>query len=308
MKALAPILALAATAAAHYNYPQFIANGVNSTAWQYVRKPNNWQDFNPVIDLSTLDVRCDNTQKLGVASTVSVAAGSTVGFTVNPPIFHQGVLNVYMAKAPAGTDVASWDGSGQVWFKVFQISATTDGGTSINWPAMNLGQVNFKIPAATPSGQYLVRIEHIALHQSNVFQGAQFYISCAQVQVTGGGSGTPGPLVAFPGAYTGNEPGILINIYWPIPTTYVQPGPPVWTGGTGAPAPPATTVRSTTTAPVTTVRSTTVVNTPPATTTSTSGGTVAQFQQCGGSGYAGPTVCVSPFKCTVLNAFYSQCL
>lgn len=30
-------------------------------------------------------------------------------------------------------------------------------------------------------------------------------------QVSGGGSGTPGPLVSFPGAYTGNEPGILIG-------------------------------------------------------------------------------------------------
>ena len=31
--------------------------------------------------------------------------------------------------------------------------------------------------------------------------------------MVGGGSGTPGPKVAIPGVYTGNEPGILINIY-----------------------------------------------------------------------------------------------
>ena len=31
-----------------------------------------------------------------------------------------------------------------------------------------------------------------------------------------GGSGTPGPLVEIPGVYTGNEPGILINIYYPV--------------------------------------------------------------------------------------------
>lgn len=35
-----------------------------------------------------------------------------------------------------------------------------------------------------------------------------------RTQVTGGGSGTPGPLVAFPGAYTGHEEGILIGEYW----------------------------------------------------------------------------------------------
>ena len=46
------------------------------------------------------------------------------------------------------------------------------------------------------------RIEDIALHVTYDFGGAQFYIGCAQVTVTGGGTGTPGPLVAFPGAYT----------------------------------------------------------------------------------------------------------
>ena len=51
--------------------------------------------------------------------------------------------------------------------------------------------------------RYLVRIEHIALHAASTFQGAQFYLSCAQVKVTNGGSGTPGPLVAIPGVYTG---------------------------------------------------------------------------------------------------------
>ena len=33
---------------------------------------------------------------------------------------------------------------------------------------------------------------------------AQFYLSCGQINVTGGGSGKPGPLVAIPGVYTGN--------------------------------------------------------------------------------------------------------
>lgn len=43
------------------------------------------------------------------------------------------VVNVYMAKAPG--DVTSWDGSGAVWFKVHEISAVTNGGTSISWPS-----------------------------------------------------------------------------------------------------------------------------------------------------------------------------
>lgn len=89
----------------------------------------------------------------------------------------------------------------------------------------DLPGVNFTLPSALPSGQYLVRMEAIALHVAETYGGAQFYISCGQVNVLNGGDGTPGPLVAIPGVYTGYEPGILINIYDPIPTNYTQPGP-----------------------------------------------------------------------------------
>lgn len=74
----------------------------------------------------------------------------------------------------------------------------------------------FTVPKSTPSGNYLIRMEHVAIHGASTVGGAQFYISCAQVTVTGGGSGSPGPKVSIPGVYTGNEPGLLINIYWPI--------------------------------------------------------------------------------------------
>lgn len=34
----------------------------------------------------------------------------------------------------------------------------------------------------------------------------------------------------------------------------------------------------------------------------------AQWAQCGGQGWTGPTTCVSPYTCTVSNNWYSQCL
>jgi hypothetical protein len=73
----------------------------------------------------------------------------------------------------------------------------------------------FAIPKGVPSGKYLVRIEHLAVHNAANVGGAQFFISCGQVEVTGGGSGTPGPLVAFPGAYQSHDPGIYFNNYYP---------------------------------------------------------------------------------------------
>jgi hypothetical protein len=90
--------------------------------------------------------------------------------------------------------------------------------------------VNVTIPDSTPDGEYLLRIEHIALHMASSANQAQFYISCSQIKITGGGSGTPGPLVALPGAYKTNDPGILVNLGGMQPTAYKPPGPQVWLG------------------------------------------------------------------------------
>ena len=38
------------------------------------------------------------------------------------------------------------------------------------------------------------------------------------------------------------------------------------------------------------------------------GGTVAKYGQCGGTGYTGPTQCEAGSTCTVSNQWYSQCL
>jgi hypothetical protein len=91
-------------------------------------------------------------------------------------------------------------------------------------------QVSIPIPKSLPSGEYLLRVEHIGLHSAGSSGGAQFYISCAQIKVENGGSGSPSPLVAFPGAYKATDPGILINIYYPVPTSYTPPGAAVGCG------------------------------------------------------------------------------
>lgn len=59
---------------------------------------------------------------------------------------------------------------------------------------------------------------------------AQFYLACSQIRITGGGSGTPGPLVSLPGAYSSRDPGILVNLYTMAPESYQPPGPKVWQG------------------------------------------------------------------------------
>ncbi|TFL01518.1 glycoside hydrolase family 61 protein [Pterulicium gracile] len=224
------LLVLSGQAFAHYTFPSLIVNGVTMAPWQYVRKTNNFNTRRPVTDLNDINLRCYTSETKATASTLDVSANSTIGFGLDRAVFHKGVLNVYMAKVPQGSTAASWDGSGKVWFKVYEISAKTNGGSSITFPTDQLSRFEFKIPNSLPSGQYLIRVEHIALHNAADFGEAQLYVACGQLNVSGGGSGNPGPLVAIPGVYDGNEPGILIDIYYPIPATYTQPGPAIWTG------------------------------------------------------------------------------
>jgi len=226
--ALTALLGCLITSYGHYTFPSLIVGGVTTPAWTNVRQSNNFNTQAPVTDVTSADFRCYDSATSGTATTINVAAGSALGIMSDGTIYHPGVVNVYMAKAPSS--VTGWAGDGAVWFKVYQITAVTNGGTSITFPAQNLPSVTFTVPKNLPTGQYLVRMEAIALHVAETFGGAQFYISCGQVNVTGGGSGTPGPLVSIPGVYTGNEPGILIDINYPIPTSYTQPGPAVWSG------------------------------------------------------------------------------
>jgi cellulase len=155
------------------------------------------------------------------------------------------------------------------------------------------------VPSCIPAGDYLLRGEIIALHSAGSYPGAQFYMECAQIRVTGGGSTQPST-VSIPGTYSGNDPGIKINIYSGL-TSYQIPGPRPFSCSGGNP--------TTTTKPPTTTTTTTTTTKPPTTTSSPpSGGTAPHYGQCGGIGWTGPTTCESPWTCTKSNDYYSQCL
>ncbi|KAL2812547.1 glycoside hydrolase [Aspergillus cavernicola] len=219
---------LALTASAHYVFPSIIYDGEPTGEWQYVRQWTGEYANGPVESVEGADIRCNKDGDNGNATeTLSVTAGSTIEFTVRSSVGHPGPLLAYMAQAPG--PAADFDGSGDVWFKIYEDgpNIAEDG---LTWPTDGATTVNFTIPSSIPSGDYLIRVEHIALHGAGSEGGAQFYISCGQLTVSGGGSGSPSPLVAFPGAYSPTDPGILINIYWPVPTEYTAPGPGVWSG------------------------------------------------------------------------------
>jgi hypothetical protein len=203
--------------------------GRHVLTYALVRKTTNYQSNGPVTDVTSNQIRCYELSPGTGAKTYTVNAGDTVGFTAVSSVSHPGPLQFYMAKVPEGKTAATFDGSGDVWFKVYSQGATFSGG-QMTFASSGKTQVSFPIPKSLPSGEYLVRVEHIALHSAGSTGGAQFYISCAQIKVQNGGSGSPGPKVAFPGAYKASDPGVLINIYYPVPTSYTPPGPAVWSG------------------------------------------------------------------------------
>jgi hypothetical protein len=96
--------------------------------------------------------------------------------------------------------------------------------------SLGKSQVSFTIPKCLEDGEYLFRVEHVALHSASSAGGAQFYLSCAQLHVTGGsGTGRPQDLVSFPGAYKATDPGLMINIYNNGGKAYQPAGPKVFT-------------------------------------------------------------------------------
>lgn len=235
---------------------------------------------------------------------------------------HYGPVMVYMSKV---ADAATADGS-TGWFKIFEDgwNKKDGGGAGDNdyWGVKDLnsccGKMDVKIPEDIAPGDYLLRAEVIALHTAGSSGGAQLYMSCYQLTVSGTGTATPAT-VKFPGAYKASDPGILVNIHAAL-STYVVPGPPVYTGGTTKSAGSACTgcagsCKAGSGATGTAIAA--ALPTSAATGPDAAGGSggaaapggdagcaVQAFGQCGGNGYTGCTSCgVSAFQMALQNLF-----
>ncbi|TFK21483.1 hypothetical protein FA15DRAFT_707197 [Coprinopsis marcescibilis] len=182
------------------------------------------------------------------------------------------------AKVP---DARQSNVEGLKWFKIYHEGFDSAAGL---WATQKLienkGKVSFKVPACIEPGQYLLRAEIIALHVAH-YDGAQFFLSCAQLDITGGGNVVPATTAKFPGAYNSTDQSLRRTIvaYMPNPpnVNYPLPGPPVF--DCKGPNVPWTPVFK----PL-----------------------LPAYEQCGGINYSGPTECVSG-NCIVLNEYYHQC-
>ncbi|ELU42878.1 glycosyl hydrolase family 61 domain-containing protein [Rhizoctonia solani AG-1 IA] len=162
------------------------------------------------------------------------------------------------------------------WVKLYQE------GYNGNWAVDKIiathGQHSIKIPNIA-SGQYLLRPELISAFElgyilSTTLPVGPNYIltgssSCIQIEVQGSGSTLPSG-VAFPGTYKYSDPGLVFNLYESSPSSYVIPGPAVWSGSAGGSI----------------SRAGTPGQAPPSGGSGGSG-TVDKYQQCGGIGWSG---------------------
>ncbi|KAN0103308.1 lytic polysaccharide monooxygenase [Hyaloscypha variabilis] len=227
------LLASATSVFGHSIFQDMWVNGVDDASTCTRMPPNN----NPVTSVTSDDLRCNVGGDKGIAGICTAPAGGNMTVEMHAQIGdrscanqaiggnHYGPVLVYMSKV---TDATTDPGSDS-WFKVdeegYNPSTKKWGTDTLN---SNCGHRSFTVPASIAPGAYLVRAEAIALHVAQTVGGAQFYMSCYQVNITGGGAASP-PGVSFPGAYSATDPGILIDIYKPI-ANYVIPGPTVFTG------------------------------------------------------------------------------
>jgi hypothetical protein len=218
MKSVVLASLLASLVEGHYIFSQLIVNGAAvGSDYTYMRKNTN--EYQPSFTseiVNSEELRCNKGATTAASKTYDVKAGDKIGFKLwfNEFIEHPGPAFVYMSKAPG--DVSSYDGSGD-WFKAYEGGLCGGSpGTDTSWCTWQKDRIEFTIPADIEDGEYLVRPEHIAIHEGHVGK-AQFYMECAQLRISGGGGKTPSPLVKIPGLYSAQDPGIAFN-KWNNPT------------------------------------------------------------------------------------------
>jgi hypothetical protein len=73
----------------------------------------------------------------------------------------------------------------------------------------------FTVPTCIPNGEYLLRIQSLGIHNPYPAGTPQFYVSCAQINVTGGTPPTTSkwaPDLIIPGAFKATDPGYIVNV------------------------------------------------------------------------------------------------
>jgi hypothetical protein len=216
----------------HWNYDRIIVNGqIIGEPYQYVRRTNN--SDSPLQNVNSTDMRCNSGASSGIdlnTQTWNMAAGDMLGFAIKDTFGHPGPQQVYISKALGR--ISDYDGAGD-WTKIYSLTSSLNtsegaGDGLLKWATHRVRTFNFRLSPELQTGEYLLRAEGLALHAAHKPDKAQFYIACAQINVTGNGTGILGPSIKFPGGYQWNSTGVLIPEFWSRISNYTPPGPSLW--------------------------------------------------------------------------------
>ncbi|RKU39732.1 hypothetical protein DL546_000684 [Coniochaeta pulveracea] len=218
--------------AAHTIFVQLVANGQTNPVSYGIRDPSY---DGPITDVTSNNLACNGGPNPTTPSDkiIQVTAGTNVtavwrhtltsGANDVMDAGHKGPVMAYLKKV---TDARTDTGIGGGWFKI-QEEGLNNGKWGTDTVINNKGDQVIHIPDCIAPGQYLLRAEMIALHGARSVGGAQLYMECAQINITGGSASVAPKTYGIPGIYKSNDPGLLLDIYnVKQPFNYVIPGPP----------------------------------------------------------------------------------
>ncbi|PLN75272.1 endo-1,4-beta-glucanase [Aspergillus taichungensis] len=238
--ALLATLLSASKVAAHGHISNIVINGVSYSGWDIGSDPYNpdppvriaWQTPNTANGFvspdayATDDIIChlDATNARGHAV---VAAGDKISLQWTPwPESHHGPMLDYLARCDGSCETV--DKTTLKFFKIDGVGLVDPEPAPGVWGADQMIANNnswmVQIPPTIAPGNYVLRHETIALHSAGSENGAQNYMQCFNLEITGSGTAKP---EGVPGKelYKATDPGILVNIYQSL--DYVVPGPSV---------------------------------------------------------------------------------
>ncbi|KIJ38496.1 lytic polysaccharide monooxygenase [Sphaerobolus stellatus SS14] len=207
------------------NNPDFFANPSLESPIRLV------DTIEPVKGATNLAVNCGSNAQAGKLI-ADANPGSNVAFNWSGGSSEHWPHNIgpvltYLATC-GNVTCDKFDPTNAQWFKIDEVGQKPENLSEWFQKNLFLGQsLTVTIPKATVPGNYLIRHEIIALHNSEAPGGAEFYPSCTQLRI-GQGNGTavsPSRTVLLPGAYSDTDPGILVpTIFNPV-QNYQFPGP-----------------------------------------------------------------------------------
>lgn len=173
----------------------------------------SWPSYDPIMSVTDAKMLCNGGGPAPL--NITVQAGQNITAKWKQWTHQQGPVMVWMYDCQGS--FASCDGKAKRWFKIDQMGMWGSVPNSNNWGTAivykSLAWTN-AIPEKVAPGNYLMRHELLALHQTNT---PQFYPECVQLIVKGTGTAKAPAncLYNIPGYATMKDPGVTVSALSP---------------------------------------------------------------------------------------------